>query len=308
MRKILPVFCLLFCFWITELAAQLPAPSLVSPGTFSNGIPLNGQIFDWSDVNGAVKYEFQYSTDFSFTTNVTSSFNTISQDTAFNLQAATQYFWQARAFDANDSAGAWSFAWVFNTTGNPIPAPTLLLPLNNDTGQVYTNLLLDWKDVPSAVAYEIWYARDNNFNQGLVIDTVNTVSQYTIPNLWANTIYFWKVSATSGPSTSAFSSTWRFQTRDTVINIARDPALNQPQLQLYPTLNQGVFTVEMNLNSPENLSLKVISIDGKEVWKKDISTQTIREKISLSGLKAGVYFLVVEGENFRRTGKVIISF
>ena len=74
------------------------------------------QLFAWSPVKGAVKYEFQLAADPDFTSLVltkgnvgTASVQTLNTFATIDTTLSNgTYYWRARAIDRSDDAGRWS--------------------------------------------------------------------------------------------------------------------------------------------------------------------------------------------------------
>ncbi len=103
------------------------------------------------------------------------------------------------------------FRSVNPITSGGLAAPNLLSPANGATNQPLS-LMLDWSEVSGATSYRVQVATDAGFTS-LVSDASGlTASQYTIGGLSGTTIYYWRVNATDGTLTSAWSDVWRFTT------------------------------------------------------------------------------------------------
>ncbi len=215
-------------------------------------------------IDGTRLYEFYFSED--------SLFNIYAVDTSTkvdmfgdielpmgrnNLKYETKYFWKVRAIHSNDTS-KWSPVWRFTTRKYlpPPVKPVLTSPANNVTGVPHTPYIvkLIWQ-LQADVEFEIHVAKNTNFNN-LVLHgfTVgNTNNEMEIDSLEPRTTYYWRVRATNGDDTSAWSDVWKFTTL---------PAIRFPQL-LSP---DGVTNVSTNV------TLDWEDIDGAKGYRYRLST------------------------------------
>ena len=80
-------------------------------------------------------------------------------------------------------------------------------------------------------------------------------------------------------------------------------------LSVYPNPNNGTFTVNVNILTPGNVSIKLTDMLGRNVYEKTLSNQTgeIRDNINVSDLAKNVYTLEVTTEKGRATKRVVID-
>jgi photosystem II stability/assembly factor-like uncharacterized protein len=188
------------------------APTLLSPPNGSVSLPLN-PIFDWSavDYNAAI-YRLQISTDSNFNTFVFNANNIDTSGYVFQglLNVNTTYYWRVRA-ENPAYVSPWSSVWKFNTFV-PI-APTLIVPVNNDTSVIPTQLM-DWSYVNTSISYRAQISTDSNFNQ-IIIDTLTGVtSQFNVTygKFISGSYYFWRARANNNSGTGPWSIIWKFRT------------------------------------------------------------------------------------------------
>ncbi len=99
-------------FTIIEAGAGLVTPTLVAPANNATDVLITPQLL-WNIVPTAVEYEYQYSTDETFSTFSGST----TQSTAISigdLEYNTQYFWRIQATDGTQLSD-WSAIWSFVT-------------------------------------------------------------------------------------------------------------------------------------------------------------------------------------------------
>lgn len=87
-----------------------------------------------------------------------------------------------------------------------------------------------------------------------------------------------------------------------------DPSLQGMQAQLGPNPNEGTFQLTVELNSLNDLEVKVIDLVGKEVFRDVRSgVKTYDEKISIPDLAAGTYFVRLATQDEVRTLKMVVK-
>ena len=89
------------------------APTLISPADNAAGIPISGITLEWSSVNNATLYEYQYDDNASFTSPFSNAVTTLTASTG-SLLPNTIYYWRVRAGNGSGFS-PWSVAWSFTT-------------------------------------------------------------------------------------------------------------------------------------------------------------------------------------------------
>ena len=98
------------------------------------------------------------------------------------------------------------------------------------------------------------------------------------------------------------------------INILVDPCtyINDPPaadfFSINPNPNHGVFTISMDNPEREKIGLTIFNIEGKLVFSKDIlnPNDIMSQKIDLSDLPSGVYFVKIKIGELTKSKKLII--
>lgn len=80
-------------------------------------------------------------------------------------------------------------------------------------------------------------------------------------------------------------------------------------MNIFPNPSSGVFTLELNAEKKQEIAIRILNQEGKEVYaKQGISFKsTYSEEIDLRNLADGVYFLNIISEGRKITKKVIIN-
>lgn len=84
---------------------------------------------------------------------------------------------------------------------------------------------------------------------------------------------------------------------NSAVNIEKSASQNE-KLRIYPNPSDGIFTLEINKTESNKISVEILDITGKLVYRNDYPVMgTLKETIDLQNLNKGMYFLrVKEGE------------
>jgi hypothetical protein len=174
------------------------APSLISPGNGATGVSATATL-TWSAATNATSYEVYFGavSPPPLAGNVTA---TTFQPGA--LAAGGTYYWRVVAKNATGSAASATFSFTV-APGVPTAGPTLVSPTESATG-VALRVVMQWRAVPSATAYEVYLG--TQASPGM-IGTVKTAAA-NVKGLRAGTVYYWKVVARTpiGPFSSVVRS------------------------------------------------------------------------------------------------------
>jgi hypothetical protein len=275
--------------WMFTTAVGPPAaPVLVSPLDSSEAVARN-PFLDWNNVPNATSYRVQVSTVPNFGTTVvnivvTSSNYTVNPALAYN----TLYYWRVNATNGSGT-GPWSVVWSFTTIPNLPPAPTLINPPNGATS-VSLVPLMDWTDVSQATQYKIQISTVNTFTSTIVNQVVD-ISQFQIISgvFQGGTTYYWHVASINLGGQGAYTSTWSFQTKQTLSS-----NLKVYLEGFYNGVTQVSDTVRVylaNSSSPHLLRDSVLSYLGPN------GTDTI----SFENAITGNYYIIVTHRNHLET-------
>ena len=251
----------------------------VSPANIATGISLN-PIIDWNPLSGITGYQYQYSTDISFSS---PSLFTIgaasSQANLVNLSYGTQYFWQVRACHSTDTS-EWSIPWSFTTLYQLTTAPSLISPANSAINIPVTGTSLQWSSVSSATMYEYQYDNNALFTSP-VANSVTGLNDLT-GTLIQNTTYYWRVRAGNGSGYSPWSVIWSFTT-ETVTNITNAGELES--FSIYPNPSSGKFYLKCK-DEYQVWNIEVFNSNGTKVLQQDRMNE-----IDLTNHPKGIYFI-----------------
>ncbi len=194
---------------IAHYQTTTPPPVLVSPASGAVNQPITPTL-TWSSVSGA-SYTLQVATTASFSTVTVSAtgLNGLSSAPA-GLAANTTYYWRVNAA-AGTSTSTWSGVWSF-TTAPPVPGvPILASPVNGASSQPLS-LNFIWNAAANAASYSLQVSTSSGFTATVVSLRGLTGTTTAVSGLSANNTCFWRVNATNGGGTSAWSPVWSFAT------------------------------------------------------------------------------------------------
>lgn len=187
----------------------LQPPRLISPANNAYNVSIT-PLFDWNEVNDAISYTLQLSTDPGFASLVFEQEvfdgTTYQVPAGSPLEEVTLYYWRLNSYDGENTSD-WSNPWRFATT---TPAPTLITPANGATG-VPILTVFDWEDVAPDLSYKIQIADNVNFER-ILVDEIVPTSDFTY-NFDYNSTNYWRVRVFSDGILSSWSSTFSFTTQ-----------------------------------------------------------------------------------------------
>jgi hypothetical protein len=135
-----------------------------------------------------------------------------------------------------------------------LAAPTLVSP-SNGAGVQSPNASLKWNAVSGASTYRVQLSTSSDFSTMTVDDTALTSASMIVGPLLAGTTWYWRVSAGSAGSISAWSEVWSFTTSSSA---PKSPIL------VSPSDSAG--------NQPLNLTLKWNAVAGASNYWIQLST------------------------------------
>ncbi len=228
----------------------LPAPVLIKPvngGTTSSRTP----VFDWSDVPGAIQYEWQLDTRNDFNAPLGQAVLTLSDYTPGERLSAGTYFWRVRALSASDSS-LWTSPSCFTIY---TPKPIQFSPTNG--GQI-TNRIppFDWSDVSDATGYDFQLSQFSDLSSPLVnVSTV--VSAYMPPTDLRVGTYYWRVRTQIDDDRSDWTPIWYFTLIIPAPNLL-SPFNNSQTTNRTPTFDwsdtPGATSYDFQLSQTSNFS------------------------------------------------------
>lgn len=166
--------------------------TLIEPG--NNAVPTYTPTFKWTAVRGAQYYRLQYSTDPSFSVNVTQvDTRNTSHTPTTTMSNDVNYYWRVRVHSGN-SISSWTPSRTFIKRW--YIQPILLTPTNNYQHQRFP--VFSWTPVPGAAYYKVEISLYPGFSP--IYDSGNTANTFFSPSKYDGTLntYYWRVTPYDG--------------------------------------------------------------------------------------------------------------
>lgn len=191
------------------------APSIPSPSDGATSQPTSLTLA-WSctdpDSGDVLHYDVYFGTANPPTTVAASNINTASLPRT-GLDSNLTFYWRILARDnhgATTMGPVWHFTTVAGSGTAPNP-PALSSPADGATG-VSTSPMLSWNISSGATSYALQVSLSNTFSTFVYNQSGITAISQPVTGLSNNTLYYWRVSASNGSGTSAWSNVWSFTT------------------------------------------------------------------------------------------------
>ncbi len=196
--------------------------------------PVGTPTFTWKAVTGANAYQFQYSTDVTFSTIDYSSpgpgypgtpLAVTSHKPITNMPVGIPYYWHVRARDAAGNWGEWTFSRIITIQaalpGIPVATEPAIGFMTNNTTPTFT-----WNAVANAATYDIQVDNLSTFISPEIAENVAASTFTPSSPLPADGIYYWRVRAVNATGGAGAWSAARSFTLDTTAPAA--PTLTTP--------------------------------------------------------------------------------
>jgi photosystem II stability/assembly factor-like uncharacterized protein len=289
----------------TTVQLTLSEPTLSSPSNGATGVSVSPNL-SWLSVANATGYIIQYSTVSDFTTN-TETTSTSTSKSLSGLSYSTTYYWRVKATNGSIQ-GPWSGARSFTTQALTLSVPSLVSPRNN-ARSIPTTTTLSWSSVTNATGYTIQYSTTSTFSSYTQVSSgTNSVG---VSGLATSTSYYWRVKATNGSVSSAWSSSRKFTTRSGKdAEDSENLGITENNFEISP--NPVTNTAELTIDLIEDsfVSISVYASDGTAVMDNHfglISRGNNQLNLNLSNLANGVYIVVMKAGEQAISKKVVIS-
>ena len=233
----------------------------------ATGQTVNSITFEWNDVTGADRYEYQHRVNGTLAWSAAESVIT-STATVGMLQSGTTYDFQVKA--VNDG-GESAYAPHVEGTTSLASATNIRI-----TGVTATTITLDWADIVGGDGYEYRFKQQGtpNFGQPVAV----TASTATVSNLTAGTTYEFEV---RGTVTSGGTFPWSSATSATTI----PPA---PSGIAQTAATTASVTFEWNQTNGATSHDYEYRLRGVTPWETTVNTTALTALIS--GLDAGTTY------------------
>lgn len=204
---------------IWKFRTQLPPPILTYPQNGYENAPTKGMI-QWTQVNNAIGYELQISTDPNFEVNISTYKVYYTYFIYSGFVYETNYYWRVHAIEESGFS-PWSEIRTFRTVGeNFLTEPILLYP-PDQAKNVKKHENLTWIGSNKAKSYTVEIATDMMFIN-IVLSSEVADTLLPISGLYYGTRFYWRVRAQNDSSASNWSTIYSF------ITAIREPQLLSP--------------------------------------------------------------------------------
>jgi len=299
--------------------SYLDTPQLVYPENSAIDIATN-PILSWSAVLGATGYIVELATDDSFSDVLFTDTFSDNQAQLPGLNSFSTYYWRVKSVNGSLSSD-YTETYIFTTgTFTTVPEHTsLILPANNAVLVPNEEVEFVWENVFSAGSYTLQVCKNVYFYTDLVEVTDIEDSTYIIPELDAETRYYWRVKAHNDYGSSGWSAIYKFDTAQVVANENNTIQLTNDYKGNYPNpFNPETtisFTVGKNSNGDnQHVIARIYNLKGQLV--KELVNDKLKSdsyKYSWKGddnsgnkVASGVYYLQLQIGNDRKTGKMVL--
>jgi hypothetical protein len=246
---------------------------------------------NWGDVDGATSFLLRV------TDNATQEFVVKDLDlqeysyVLTGLKPNNSYSYSVFAkFDNNEISGVSN--WIDVTT---LPAAPVATAVTNITSTSFT---ANWGDVDGATSF-LLRVTDDATQEFIIKDLDLQAYSHEITGLKPNNSYSYSVIAKfAGNKISGLSNWIQLMTKnETVINNN-----NRLKLNIFPNPASEYLTVE---GASKGAEIKLVNLSGGLIYR--YVTQNNKERISLKGVKQGIYFVVVENEGRQIIEKIMVE-
>lgn len=249
-------------------------PMLLMPDNFSSSVSIY-PIFSWEEVDDAINYQIRVSKDSLFGVIYKTSDNINSTSFTFageEFEEETTYYWQVRAKN-NDGISLWSEFFRFSTGTKPANAPLLLLPQNGTIKVPFSEDLV-WRIEDEAELYRVQLALDMDF-VSIVIDSILIDTKMNLAAFVERyTNYHWRVASINKGGQGAWSSAFRFRTKDIAPEdqvTLSSPANNASGLPNFFTFNWAevdrAFGYELQIATTNNFADGSVFYSNSSIWQ-----------------------------------------
>ncbi len=245
--------------WMFNTIDTMPAPpAMVYPYDMTMDVQPQTQL-RWEKVHGALSYALIVDNNPVFATadTITTTANHTDID---NLLFGETYYWQVKAYGANDTSG-WSASAPFSFT--IMDAPFLVEPLDNATEQ-YPELSFQWEVVDGAVEYIFELSDNATFNNAY--QGQSSTNMYNVTDMKFDQSYYWRVKAITSNDTSSWSPAFSLTTIENLQLLSPSDGLTVPLAKIlkWETMpGVTVYECQVDISTSFNTTdLEVMHIDA----------------------------------------------
>ena len=253
-----------------SFTTKLAATTLTSPSDNVTGVSLSPTL-NWSSVTGANKYRLEVNTASDFSGTVIYNQDTVSlaSKQIGGLSDNTTYYWRVTAKNSGGNSG--DVSSIFNFTTTQQSAGTS--PVNGSTNNSINPEFI-WPVGPTGTnKYRLEVNTNNTFTGTTILDTTTTATSKILggTSLEYNTLYYWRVTASSNALSKTNTSAVYSFTTQLAASTLISPANNATDVSLSPILiwsaTGGTTGYRLEVNTASNFS-------GTVIYDQDTISQT----------------------------------
>jgi hypothetical protein len=241
-------------YWsIVEGSAIPGGTALVNPTNAATGVAVSG-FLNWTKATSAASYQVQVSMDPTFTNTAMLAVNATVTDTslAFNLGAATKYYWRVAVNNGGFTSG-YTATNNFTTAGSAASDIPVLLALHNAANQPAA-MTLKLHRTSDASRYEWQVSSLPSFSAFTVDDSTADTTKAVV--LTGGRTYYWRARGMNDLGRSAFSAPDTF----TVMTPPGVPALVFPANNAVNVIADSLLFTWRKINTAASYNLKLMNV------------------------------------------------
>lgn len=274
--------------------------TLLRPADSTFDVP--GEVtLEWEEFEQSASYHLQVSTERDFDEMFFED-STLTETSQLieDLANYTQYHWRVRIF-SGDHRGLWSDSWLF---AGQLAPPVLEYPTNN-MQEADNKQNFEWKLVHGATMYEFEMATDPNFSSVAMKEDSLPYGNLTVYDMDYECTYHWHVRAKNDNSTSDWSETWQFTTKQEPGYVFET---GPGTASLYPNPFRTQCFIELELKQPAIVSTEIADIYGNILSIPVSGMQSAGQhsfRWAPQDLPGGIYFAKIRIGQKERIFKII---
>lgn len=249
-------------YWsdIWEFTTVPGPPELEYPANGDIGLPLAIN-FRWKPAEEATGYRVQVALDEEFTSIIIDDDfqSTETGQQISGLSYNSRYHYRIASFNEGGQS-VWSESWSFLTAYAPV---TKISP-EDEAVNVQPGAEFSWTAHQIADDYAIRYATDMDFEDIVIIDTVEAAEAYVPSGLEYWSGYYWQVRPISSENFGLWENPWMFRTtlEQVGLRIPLDESIGQPTtLYMLWFAAEGAIRYHLQVANDENFTDLVFSQD-----------------------------------------------